>query len=128
MSSIDLVKFGCALDEVGEGKATRGGLLKPETARTMFSALVPYSYRAPNKLPGYGYGWTVAKVGESSLVQHGGALPCTATMLGRMDERVWFAAQFNLGRTSDGKWLQSGLDQELGRRIMEGLAGKNSTE
>jgi N-acyl-D-amino-acid deacylase len=127
MSSIDLVKFGLSLDEIEEGHATRGRLLKPDTARTMFSSLVPYNSGSRNKLPGYGYGWTVGKVGESSLVQHGGALACTATMLGRIDGRIWFAAQFNLGRTTDGKWIQSGLDQEIGKRVREAVMDGSPT-
>jgi N-acyl-D-amino-acid deacylase len=118
MSAADLVKFGLALDEVDEGRSTRGKLLKPESVRTMFTAHVPYDHRSGAKLPGYGFGWTVAELRGQPFVQHGGALSCTATMLGRVNNRIWFAALFNLGRTKDGKWLQSGLDRELGMRIL----------
>jgi CubicO group peptidase (beta-lactamase class C family) len=128
MSSADLVRFGAALDEVDEGKATRGRLLKPETARAMFTAHVPYRYGAEKKLPGYGFGWTITEVGSKPLVQHGGALPCTAAMLGRLDGNVWFAALFNLGKTSDDKWLQAGLDQELGRQVQAALIIVNSSK
>lgn len=128
MSSIDLVKFGLALDEIDAGKATRGNLLKPQTARAMFTPQVPLRYGNESKRPGYGYGWLVGDVGGAPLVQHGGALSCTATMLGRIDGRVWFAAQFNLGRTTDGKWIQSGLDQEIGRRIWDACQEKAASE
>jgi N-acyl-D-amino-acid deacylase len=128
MSSIDLVKFGCALDEVQEGKATRGKLLTPATARAMFTPQVPLRYGNDSLRPGYGYGWLIGEVDGAPLVQHGGALACTATMLGRIDGRIWFAAQFNLGRTTEGKWIQAGLDQELGKRVQEGLAKADSTE
>ena len=119
MSSIDLVRFGLALDKVDEGKVTRGNLLKAETARTMFTPQVPVRYGNDTLRPGYGYGWLIGDVGGAPIVEHGGALPCTATMLGRIDGRIWFAAQFNVGKTNDGKWLQTDLDQEIGRRVRE---------
>lgn len=128
MSTVDLVKFGAALDEIDDGQAIRGGLLKPETARAMFTAQVPLKHGSQSKLPGYGYGWSVGTVDDTPLVQHGGALPCTAAMLGRLDNNIWFAALFNLGKTSDGKWLQGGLDQELGKRVKAALANKPSEE
>lgn len=128
MSTVDLVKFGAALDVIDDGKALRGGQLKPETARAMFTAQVPLTHGSESTLPGYGYGWTVGTVNGTALVQHGGALPCTAAMLARLDNNVWFAALFNLGKTSDGKWLQGGLDQELGKRVKAALANMPSEE
>jgi N-acyl-D-amino-acid deacylase len=117
MSSEDLVRFASTLDVIDAGQATRGGLLKPESAQAMFTAQVPFKPGAAAKFPGSGYGWMVTKLDETPLVFHNGALPCTAAILARLDERVWFAALFNLGRTSDGKWLAVGLERELGRRI-----------
>jgi CubicO group peptidase (beta-lactamase class C family) len=119
MSAVDLVKFGAALDEVEEGKATRGKLLKIETVREMFTAQTPFSYKAESKFPGYGFGWTITQLDGTPLVEHGGALPCSATTLGRLGDRIWFAVLFNLGKTRSGKWLQSGLDAQIGKRVLE---------
>jgi len=121
MSSIDLVKFALALDEMEDGSSTRGSLLKPETARTMFMPQVPLTFGAESQVPGYGLGWVVARQADGSMwAQHGGALPCTAAILGRLEDRVWIAALFNLGRTADDKWLAQPLAAELPEKVRMG--------
>jgi N-acyl-D-amino-acid deacylase len=127
MSTVDLVKFGAALEEVEGGRSTRGKLVTPQTVRGMFTPQVALNDVAESRLPGYGYGWVVGRNDEVPIVSHGGALPCTAATLTRMGDRVWFAALFNLGRTSDGKWLGSGLDQQLAKAVGEGLQSRSST-
>jgi N-acyl-D-amino-acid deacylase len=120
MSSVDLVRFGMALDAIEGEPRTRSGLLSATSAKAMFTAQAPY--RVGQAIPpGYGYGWDVTRLDDTPLVEHGGALPCTAAILARLDNRIWFAALFNCGRTADGKWLQSGLDVALGRRILEAM-------
>jgi N-acyl-D-amino-acid deacylase len=123
MSSVDLVKFGLALEVIDDAPTTRGGLLKRESAQVMFSPQVALS-GGDAKIPGYGYGWVVTRLDDRPIVLHNGALPCTASVLARLDDRVWFAVLLNLGRTADGKWLSSGLDRELGRRIHEALTAE----
>lgn len=118
MSSPDLVRFGLALDAAGEGEVTRGGVLRSNTAAEMFTGQVPLRADAESNVPGYGLGWVVTRLDDTPVVMHNGALPCTASVLARLDDRIWFAVLMNLGRTRDGQWISSGLERELGRRIL----------
>jgi len=127
-SAADLAKFAAAFDLIDEGQRTRGGLLRPETVRQMFSSQSNIlSTDDKSKIVGhYGFGWMLkdepgsdGKV--STIARHGGSLACTAASLMHFPGGVNLAVLFNSGQNKDGKFLGRQLEPpltELVRKLM----------
>lgn len=124
-SSIDLARFVAAFDLVGEraDAKTRGGLLKAETAQSMFSPHALINKAGPDGRgeQNYGYGWMLRKDGEGrTIARHGGALACTASSLIHFPDNINIAVLFNLGQSPNGKFLGREIDGPL-ITLVEGL-------
>lgn len=116
-STIDLAKFGAALDLVDEGRATRGNLLSPSSVKELFSPRVEMKSPEGKVTGHYGYGWMLKKhddLGDYSA--HGGALACTAASLIHFQDGLNVAVLFNLGQAADGRTF-------LAREVETGLLG-----
>ena len=114
-STIDLAKFGAAIDLVDQGKATRGKLLSPASVKEMFSPRIDMKNPEGQVTGQYGYGWMLKKhddLGDYSA--HGGALACTAASLIHFQDGLNVAVLFNLGQAADGKTF-------LAREVESGL-------
>jgi N-acyl-D-amino-acid deacylase len=116
-STIDMARFGAALDVVDDGKATRGKLLSPASVREMLSPRVEMKNPVGQITGHYGYGWMLKKHDElGQYAAHGGALPCTAASLIHFSDGLNVAVLFNLGQAADGKTF-------LAREVETGLLG-----
>ena len=114
-STIDLAKFGAALDLVDDGQATRGKLLSPASVQLMNSPHAEIKNPEGELTGHYGYGWTLKKHDElGEISAHGGALACTAASLMHFQDGLNVAVLFNLGQSSDGKTF-------LAREVEAGL-------
>ncbi len=120
-STIDLAKFGAALDLVDVGKATRGKLLSADSARDMLMPRVEMKNPEGKVTGRYGYGWML-KQDETlgDYAAHGGALACTAASLIHFQDGLNVAVLFNLGQTADGKTflareVETGLLSAIGK-------------
>ena len=114
-STIDLAKFGAALDVIDGGTATRGKLLSPQSVRTMLAPHAEIKNREGEITGHYGYGWTLKEHDDlGQMAAHGGALACTAASLMHFDNGLNVAVLFNLGQSADGKTF-------LAREVEAGL-------
>ncbi|HZL88724.1 MAG TPA: serine hydrolase, partial [Pirellulaceae bacterium] len=122
-STIDLAKFGAALDVIEDGKSTRGKLLPASSIKEMLAPRIEMKNPAGEITGHYGYGWMLKKddsLGEYAA--HGGALACTAASLMHFENGLNVAVLFNLGQAADGKTF-------LGREVEAGLlAALNKTQ
>ena len=119
-SAPDLARFAAALDLVEGGLRTRGGLLKAETVREMFTprAAIPAANDKSRISAHYGYGWSVkdeplAGGTTGTVARHGGALACTAASLMHFPDGTNLAVLFNLGQSADGKFLGRSIERPL---------------
>ena len=116
-STIDLAKFGAALDLVDDGQATRGKLLSPASVKKMLSPHARVKNPEGEITGHYGCGWTLKKHDElGEISSHGGALACTAASLMHLENGLNVAVLFNLGQSADGKTF-------LAREVEAGLLG-----
>ena len=127
-SSIDLARFAAAFDLVGEraDAKTRGGLLKAETVRGMFSPRAVMNKPEPDGKGSqdYGYGWMLRADSSGRMsCRHGGALACTASTMIHFPNNINVAVLFNLGQSPDGKFLGREMDGPL-VELIEGLRQK----
>jgi N-acyl-D-amino-acid deacylase len=116
-SAPDLAKFAAAFDLLNGGTRTRGGLLKAESVKQMFS---PHSDilstgDKPKITAHYGYGWMLKDETNTTgktvtIARHGGALPCTASSLMHFPDGTNLAVVFNLGQFEDGRFLGRSIE------------------
>jgi N-acyl-D-amino-acid deacylase len=104
----DLVRFAAAFDDAAL-KSSKP-LVKEELVREMFS-----KHATVKGSTSYGLGWVLWTPDGSKhqIADHGGALPCTAAMLMKLDGRTNVAALFNLGLDKEGNFIGRGLDLKL---------------
>jgi N-acyl-D-amino-acid deacylase len=119
-SASDLALFAAAFDLADGGKRTRGGLLKAETVREMFTprAAIPAANDKSKISAHYGFGWSVkdeplAGGTSGTVARHGGALACTAASLMHFPDGTNLAVLFNLGQSADGKFLGRSIEGPL---------------
>jgi N-acyl-D-amino-acid deacylase len=115
-SSEDLVRFGAAFDD--KALTSSKPLLSAELVKQMFAGhatIRPRDEKPPHGSVHYGLGWVIATLDEKDrpLITHGGALPCTAAVLLKLDGNLNVAALFNLGQKKNGEFLGRGLDVQL---------------
>jgi N-acyl-D-amino-acid deacylase len=116
-STIDLAKFGAALDVVDGSQATRGKLLSPASVKELLSPRIEMKNPAGEVTGQYGYGWMLKKDDAlGDYAAHGGALACTAASLIHLPDGLNVAVLFNLGQSADGKTF-------LAREVESGLLG-----
>jgi N-acyl-D-amino-acid deacylase len=119
-STIDLAKFGSALDVIDDGKATRGKLVSPDSVKLMHSSHAEVKNPEGEITGHYGYGWTLKKHDElGPVAAHGGALACTAASLMHFQDGLNVAVLFNLGQSADGKTF---LAREVEAGLLETIA------
>jgi hypothetical protein len=84
--------------------------VKEDLVREMFS-----KHAAIKGTTNYGLGWVLwtPDGSKQQIADHGGALPCTAAMLMKLDGQTNLAALFNLGLDQEGNFIGRGLDQKL---------------
>ena len=118
--------FAAAFDLLEGGQRTRGGLLKPETVRQMFSSHSDIRSQDDNtKITAhYGYGWTLKEEPDSAgqivtVARHGGALPCTAASVLHFPDGTNLAVLFNLGQSADGRFLGRNIEGPLTTLVRE---------
>jgi CubicO group peptidase (beta-lactamase class C family) len=120
-STIDLAKFGAAVDLVDEGKSTRGKLLSADGARDLLKPRVEMKNPEGNVTGHYAYGWMVKQNDDlGQYAAHGGALACTAAALIHLNDGRNIAVLFNLGQQADGttflaREVETGLLSQLAR-------------
>ena len=119
-SAPDLARFAAAFDLIEEGRQARGGLLKVETVRQMFGrhAAIPSPTEKDKISAHYGYGWFMKVEPDASgkavdVARHGGALACTAASLMHFADGSNLAVLFNLGQSSDGRFLGRQMEGPL---------------
>ncbi|HUE69951.1 MAG TPA: serine hydrolase domain-containing protein [Pirellulaceae bacterium] len=119
-STIDLAKFGAALDVVEDGKATRGKLLSASSVKEIFSPRIEMKNPEGKVTGHYGSGWMLKKdAALDDYAAHGGALACTAASLIHFDDGLNVAVLFNLGQSADGKTF---LAREVEAGLLEAVA------
>jgi N-acyl-D-amino-acid deacylase len=131
-SAPDLARFAAAFDILPDGETSRGKLLQVATIREMFAPHTPMlSADDKTKVIGhYGLGWALKEEplasGKTGIVaRHGGALPCTAASLMHFPDGVNLAVLFNLGQSTDGKFLGRHIEGPLTGLVRENASLKS---
>jgi CubicO group peptidase (beta-lactamase class C family) len=116
-SAVDLVRFGAAFDLVDGGRATRGGILTPDTVRRMFARHVAMDPRQQGPLAAsYGLGWV--PMAETGAL-HNGALVCSAAALLHFGEGSNLAFLANQGKGRDGSYIGQKVADPLAQLFVE---------